>query len=386
MEISDKEEVLSMMREFYTSDAVLTNGSDEIFNTDIENCLNDSPFLEGFVFEQKGHILGYSMIAKSFSTEFGKQCIWFEDLYLKSEYRGQGIIPQFVSYIKELYQDSILKLEVEKENEHAVHVYEKMGFKEVAYMQMKKFLILFLIMFVFINVVPCAFATTEQSGIGAYLYKDAYNRKTFIWQYYPNSSAQSADVPVGSEIIAVNDKKTKKLTIEEVTNLINGEENTNVELLVKYKKKKHKYNVLRKPIILPKVEENDKFTVHWKQVAPIDMVILPIPENMKKYMTHRVYLKNNYWLERKAAFKNGYDACMTYAKKDQDICLMNLVNREINRTSQDEQLRVQQALVNEQRMQNYTNSINQMQINNELQYINTRLRQQNFHLQQMKKK
>ncbi len=250
---------------------------------------------------------------------------------------------------------------------------------------MKKIINLLFLMFIFVSVLPCAFATTEQCGIGARLYKDAYNRKTFIWQYYPNSSAQSVDVPVGSEIISVNDKKIKKLTIDEITNLIDGEENTSVELLVKYNKKKHKYNVLRKPIIVPK-EENNKFTVHWKQVAPVDMVILPIPENMKKYMTYRVYLKNNYWLERKAAFKNGYDACMTYAKKDQDICLMNLVNREIIRTSQDEQLRVQRALVNEQRMQNHTNSINQMQINNELQYINTRLRQQNFQLQQMKNK
>ncbi len=138
MQISDKEEVLSMMREFYTSDAVLTNGSDEIYNTDFEKCVCDFPYLEGFIFEDKGQILGYAMIAKSFSTEFGKQCIWLEDLYLKSEFRGQGSIPKFIDYIKELYPNAILKLEVEKENEHAVHVYEKMGFKEVFYIQMKK--------------------------------------------------------------------------------------------------------------------------------------------------------------------------------------------------------------------------------------------------------
>ena len=67
-------------------------------------------------------------IAKSFSTEFGKPCIWIEDLYIKSEYRGLGLGSYFLNYIKEKYQDSVLRLEVEAENERAVKVYKKCGF------------------------------------------------------------------------------------------------------------------------------------------------------------------------------------------------------------------------------------------------------------------
>ena len=37
----DKSAVLEMMRVFYTSPAVFTNGSEEIFLSDIENCIND---------------------------------------------------------------------------------------------------------------------------------------------------------------------------------------------------------------------------------------------------------------------------------------------------------------------------------------------------------
>ena len=70
------DEVISMMNVFYHSPAVYTDGSDEIYRADVENCINDSPYLEGYVFEEDGIILGYSMIAKSFSTEFGKPCIW----------------------------------------------------------------------------------------------------------------------------------------------------------------------------------------------------------------------------------------------------------------------------------------------------------------------
>lgn len=138
MKEKDRVAVLEMMRVFYASPAVLSNGSEEIFEVDVENCVNDSPYLEGFVFENNGEILGYGMIAKSFSTEFGKPCIWIEDLYLKPEYRGAGIGSQFFEYLEQTYTDCIFRLEVEEENERAVHVYKKNGFEVLPYMEMKK--------------------------------------------------------------------------------------------------------------------------------------------------------------------------------------------------------------------------------------------------------
>lgn len=134
----DKESIIDMMRVFYASPAVFTDGSDEIFEADVENCVNDSPYLEGFVFERNGEIQGYGMIAKSFSTEFGKPCIWIEDLYLKPEYRGLGIGSKFFEYLEQNYTDCIFRLEVEEENERAIHVYEKNGFTVLPYMEMKK--------------------------------------------------------------------------------------------------------------------------------------------------------------------------------------------------------------------------------------------------------
>ena len=138
MKEKDRVAVLEMMRVFYASPAVFSNGSEEIFEVDVENCVNDSPYLEGFVFENNGEILGYGMIAKSFSTEFGKPCIWIEDLYLKPEYRGEGIGSQFFEYLEQTYTDCIFRLEVEEENERAVHVYKKNGFTVLPYMEMKK--------------------------------------------------------------------------------------------------------------------------------------------------------------------------------------------------------------------------------------------------------
>ncbi|MGN1116984.1 MAG: GNAT family N-acetyltransferase [Acutalibacteraceae bacterium] len=132
------DEIISMMNVFYHSPAVYTDGSDEIYRADVENCINDSPYLKGYVFEEDGIILGYSMIAKSFSTEFGKPCIWIEDIYLKPDYRDMGIGSKFISFVSEKYSDAILRLEVEEENERAVHVYQKSGFTKLPYVEMKK--------------------------------------------------------------------------------------------------------------------------------------------------------------------------------------------------------------------------------------------------------
>lgn len=134
----DKQTVMEMMETFYNSPAVSTNGSQEIFEKDIANCVGDSPYLEGFIFENGEEILGYGMIAKSFSTEFGKPCIWIEDLYIKPAYRGTGVGSGFFDYLEAKFTDCIFRLEVESENTRAVHVYEKNGFTTLPYMEMKK--------------------------------------------------------------------------------------------------------------------------------------------------------------------------------------------------------------------------------------------------------
>jgi len=138
MQQKDREVVAEMMRIFYASPAVLSNGSEEIFAADIENCINDNPYLEGYVFEAGEQLLGYGMVAKSFSTEFGKPCMWIEDVYIRENARGQGVGSRFLQFVGEKYPDAVLRLEVEEENERAVHVYQKCGFEVIPYMEMKK--------------------------------------------------------------------------------------------------------------------------------------------------------------------------------------------------------------------------------------------------------
>lgn len=134
----DQQAVLEMMRVFYASDAVFTNGSEEIFRSDVENCVNHNPFLEGYILENGNTIQGYAMVAKSFSTEFGKPCIWIEDLYLKEAYRGQALGKRFFDFLTAKYDGCLFRLEVEAENNRAVKLYQKCGFTALPYLEMKK--------------------------------------------------------------------------------------------------------------------------------------------------------------------------------------------------------------------------------------------------------
>ncbi len=134
----DRETLIDMMQEFYSSPAVYTNGSREIFSSSISACVNNSPYLEGFAFEWDNRIIGYGMVAKSFSTEFGKPCYWIEDIYIIEEFRNKKIGKKFFDFIFDKYKDGIFRLEVEKENEHAVKLYESCGFSYLPYLEMKK--------------------------------------------------------------------------------------------------------------------------------------------------------------------------------------------------------------------------------------------------------
>ena len=138
MKESDRSSVLEMMRDFYSSSAVRTNGSEEIFNSDIDKCVSDSPYLEGYVFDNGKEIMGYAMVAKSFSSEFGKRCVWLEDLYFRDGFRSLGMGRAYFKFIEQKYPDSVFRLEVERSNKRAISIYRKCGYEPLDYLEMKK--------------------------------------------------------------------------------------------------------------------------------------------------------------------------------------------------------------------------------------------------------
>lgn len=140
MKADDRNEVLKMMRAFYDSPAVLNKADDDILNRNFDNCIGDCPFVNGYIVEKDMNVAGYSMISKSYSTEYGCPCLWIEDLYFKPDYRGKGLGKFFFKEIESIFTECPIRfrLEVEPKNKPAVSLYNKMGFTLLPYNQMTK--------------------------------------------------------------------------------------------------------------------------------------------------------------------------------------------------------------------------------------------------------
>ena len=135
---ADFDDVLDMMRTFYTSPAVATDGSEEIYRADIEACLDPESPLTGYVFAEAETCVGYAMTYPGFATEYGRPCVWIEDLYLTSETRGRGVGRRFLTELAAANPNALLRLEAEEENSPAVHLYRSVGFTEVPYLELWK--------------------------------------------------------------------------------------------------------------------------------------------------------------------------------------------------------------------------------------------------------
>ena len=134
----DRDAVLSMMREFYASPALIGCPEESIRVRDFEDCVGDCPFVHGYMLLRGGETAGYAMTAESYSTEAGGRCLWVEDLYLLPEHRGQGLGSAFFDALREQTRGvyARYRLEAERENEKALRTYGRAGYKELAYLQL----------------------------------------------------------------------------------------------------------------------------------------------------------------------------------------------------------------------------------------------------------
>lgn len=135
---SDFDCVLSMMRLFYASDALLIHPEESVLRRTLTDAIGDCPYVEAFGFEEEGTLVGYGMVAMSYSTEAGGMCAWIEDIYIEPRFRGMGIGSGFLDFVWERYRNRVarIRLEAEPENARAMAVYRKAGFEILGYTQL----------------------------------------------------------------------------------------------------------------------------------------------------------------------------------------------------------------------------------------------------------
>jgi ribosomal protein S18 acetylase RimI-like enzyme len=137
---NDKTELLDIMTVFYASPALIHHTPRNTLEKVVDDCLGGSPYVQCFVCESDGHIVGYTVAALGYSTEYGGMSVMIEDLCVVADMRGRGIGEKLLRFVETRYRKKAvrLRLEVEPNNARAISLYRKLGFGEVGYLQMSK--------------------------------------------------------------------------------------------------------------------------------------------------------------------------------------------------------------------------------------------------------
>lgn len=127
-----------MMQDFYSSPAVSTCGSEDIFQRDVAACLSEEMPVQGYVFVEDSTAAGYAMVVSAFSTEFGAPSLLVEDIYIRPEFRSRGFGRQFFEFLTASSPVVVLRLEASPGNEKALRLYTEMGFEILPYLPLAR--------------------------------------------------------------------------------------------------------------------------------------------------------------------------------------------------------------------------------------------------------
>ncbi|MGG6265009.1 N-acetyltransferase family protein [Leptolyngbya sp. AN03gr2] len=90
---------------------------------------------------ERDHVIGYVAVTFSYSIEFRGLGAYIDELYLRSDYRGQGIGSRTLKFVEQVCRSlniPSLALSVHEDNERAYKVYRKAGYSDRGYQVMMK--------------------------------------------------------------------------------------------------------------------------------------------------------------------------------------------------------------------------------------------------------
>lgn len=138
MQPGDRADYYALAEAFYSSDAILTEPDQALFEASFNEIMTRQTYLEGYMLQQEGQAAGYAIVAKYFSPELGGMVLWVDELYIQPAFRSLGLGSRFFEFVRRTYgpRAKRLRLEVEPDNERAISLYHSLGFEELPYTQM----------------------------------------------------------------------------------------------------------------------------------------------------------------------------------------------------------------------------------------------------------
>lgn len=126
--------VLSLMKEFYNSSAVLHSVPEANMQYTLQHY--DSPYIDLLVIVHEEQVAGYVQLSLTHSTEAGGLVVLIEEVYVSPQFQGKGLGTMALKYILDKYQHaSRFYLEVCASNTGAISLYKRLGFERLPYEQ-----------------------------------------------------------------------------------------------------------------------------------------------------------------------------------------------------------------------------------------------------------
>lgn len=137
MEKCDKNHVLSLVNQFYQSDAVMHDVDQVIKERCFDEAMKQYDSFQGFVFINENEIVGYAYVTFFFTTEMGGLTLMIEQLFIDEKARNKGFGTEFILWLKNHFPDvRRLRLEINNDNDQAIAFYKRIGFSFLDYGQM----------------------------------------------------------------------------------------------------------------------------------------------------------------------------------------------------------------------------------------------------------
>lgn len=136
---TDREEFFEMSKDFYGGPACDHNVPEAHFEATLQECLRSKEYSRTLMLEDETKVVGYLLLAITWSNEAGGMAIWLDELYFKPQCRGKGYGTEVFAWVEKEYPDAKrFRLEATYENKRAIALYGKLGYEELKYYQMIK--------------------------------------------------------------------------------------------------------------------------------------------------------------------------------------------------------------------------------------------------------
>jgi len=138
LQAKDKEIFILMVQGLYQSEATLCEIPIENIETTFETAIAGSPYIKAFIIEEKEEVAGYVQLSFTYSNEVGGVVAFVEELFIRDEYRSQGLGTKALDFIHKEYDQKVkrFRLEVTEANKSVMKLYARKGYEVNEYIQM----------------------------------------------------------------------------------------------------------------------------------------------------------------------------------------------------------------------------------------------------------